>query len=158
MLSAKQIPPGESGRIEVTINTQGQTALHKSIVVISNDPKQQQITLSLSGTVVPEFGLSERGIYFGSVPPGKEVVKELLITIPPEKSVKVLSAESTDQYVTVKLEPVPGSNGKKVRLVATQKPDTKAGYHFGMVVIKTSSTFTPELKIPVRGIVAAASQ
>lgn len=158
MLSAKQIVPGESGRIEVSVNTQGQTAIHKSVVVISNDPKQPQISLSLTGTVVPEFALSERSIYFGSVPPGKEVVKELLITIPPERSVKVLSVASTDQYVTVKLEPVPGSNGKKVKLMATQKPDTKPGYHFGMVVVKTSSTLTPELKIPVRGNVAAVSQ
>ena len=158
MLSAKQIAPGASGKIEVTINTQGQTAIHKSVVVVSNDPKNPQVSLSLTGTVVPEFALSERFIYFGSVPPGKEVVKELLITIPPEKSVKVLSAESTDQYVAVKLEPVAGSNGKQVKLTATQKADTKPGYHFGMVVVKTSSALTPELKIPVRGNVAAASQ
>lgn len=158
MLSAKQVAPGKSGKIEVNVKTQGQTALHKSVVVLTNDPKQPQVTLSLTGTVVPEFGLSERTIYFGSVPPGKEVVKNLFITIPPDKSVKVLSAESTDQYVTVQLEPAAGSNGKKVKLVATQKPDTKPGYHFGMVVVKTSSTLTPELRIPVRGIVAAASR
>jgi hypothetical protein len=158
LLSAKQVAPGESGRIEVTVRTQGQTALHKSVVVLTNDPKQPQVALSITGTVVPEFGLSDRTIYFGSVPPGKEVVKDLLITIPPEKSVKVVSAESTDQYVSVQLEPVPGSNGKKVKLVATQKPDTKPGYHFGMVVVKTTSTLTPELRIPVRGIVATASQ
>jgi hypothetical protein len=158
LLSAKQVAPGESGRIEVTINTQGQTAIHKSVVVVTNDPKQPQISLSLTGVVIPEFGLSERFIYFGSTPPGKEIVKELLITIPPEKSVKVLSAESTDQYVTARLEPVPGSAGKKTKLIVTQKSDTKPGYHFGMVVIKTSSTLTPELKIPVRGNVAAASQ
>ncbi len=158
MLSAKQVAPGESGRIEVTVNTQGQTAIHKSVVVVSNDPKQPQISLSLTGIVVPEFALSERFIYFGSVPPGKEVVKEVLITIPPEKSAKVLSAESTDQYVTVKLDAIPGSNGKKFKLTATQKPDTKPGYHFGMVVVKTNSSLTPELKIPVRGNVAAPSQ
>ena len=158
MLSAKQIAPGGSGRIEVAVNTQGQTAIHKSVVVVTNDPKQPQISLSLSGIVIPEFGLSERFIYFGSVPPGKEIVKEVLITIPPEKSVKVLSAESTDQYVTVKLEPVPGSAGRKTRLIATQKSDTKPGYHFGAVVIKTSSTLTPELRIPVRGNVTAAAQ
>jgi hypothetical protein len=158
LLSAKQIAPGESGRIEVSVNTHGQTAIHKSVVVISNDPKQPQISLSLTGVVIPEFSLSERFVYFGSVKPGQEVVKELLITIPPEKTVKVLSAESTDQYVTARLEPVPGSNGKKVKLTVTQKPDTKPGYHFGTVVVKTSSPLTPELKIPVRGNVATGAQ
>ena len=140
------------------LNTTGLTALHKSVIVMTNDPRQPQLTLSITGTVVPEFALSERAIYFGNVPRGREVVKELLITIPPEKQVKVVSAESTDQNVTVRLEPVQGANGKQVKLVAVQKADTKDGYHFGVVVVKTTSSLNPELKIPVRGIVTAGAQ
>ena len=140
------------------LNTTGLTALHKSVIVMTNDPRQPQLTLSLVATVVPEFALSERAIYFGNVPRGREVVKELLITIPPEKQVKVVSAESTDQNVTVRLEPVQGANGKQVKLVAVQKADTKDGYHFGVVVVKTTSSLNPELKITVRGIVTAPAQ
>ena len=158
MLSAKQVAPGQTGKIEVNVKTEGQTSLHKSVIVMTNDPRQPQLTLSLVATVVPEFALSERAIYFGNVPRGKEVVKELLITVPPEKQVKILSAESTDQYVTVRLEPVQGANGKQVKLVAVQKADAKDGYHFGLVVVKTTSTLNPELKIPVRGIVTAGTQ
>jgi hypothetical protein len=141
--------------VEVAVKTDGMAAgpLSKSVTVMSNDPRQPRILLTVTAAITLEFSASERQIYFGQVPRGKEVVKEVVISIDPARSVKLLAAESTDQYVTVRLEPVPGSNGKKVKLVAVQKPDAKDGYHFGQLVIKTSSALTPELRIPVRGMV-----
>ncbi len=155
MLSAKQIAPGKSGEIEVSVKTDGLQAIHKTVEVLTNDPRQPKITLTLTGIVEPEFALSERMIYFGNVSRGKEAVREILITIPPDRPLKVLSAESTDQNVTVRLEPVAGSNDKKVKLIAVQKADAKDGYHFGMILIKTNSSLTPELKLTVRGNVVA---
>jgi len=153
LLSAKQIAPGQRGEIEVTVKTEGLSAINKTVTVRSNDPKQPQVVLSMTAVVEPEFQLSERSVYFGSVPRGKEVVKELTVTIPADKSAKLLSAESTDQYVAAKMEQVAGSDGRKYKITVAQKPDAKDGYHFGMIVIKTSSSLTPELKIPVRGMV-----
>ncbi len=153
MLSAKQIAPGQRGEIEVSVKTEGLTVVNKSVTVTSNDPRAPQIVLTMTAMVEPEFQLSERSIYFGSVPRGKEVIKDLTVTIPAEKTVKLTSAESTDQNVTVKVEPFAGTNDKKYKVTAVQKSDTKDGYHFGMIVIKTTSTLTPELKIPVRGMV-----
>ncbi len=158
MLSAKQVAPGKTGKIEVSVKTQGLTTVRKTVVVSSNDPQRPQLTLDLTATVEPEFELSDRAIYFGSVPSGQSVVKELFITIPPDKTVKVVGAESTDQYVSVKLESVSGAGGKKVKLVAIQKADAKPGYHFGIVLLKTTSVLNPEIRIPVRGIVRAGTQ
>lgn len=156
MLSAKQIAPGQSGQLEVSIKTENLAGpVTKTVTVQSNDPHQQQVMLILTAEVVPEFGLSAPSLYFGTVPKGAEVAKELVVTIPPEKSVKLLSAESTDSTVSVKMEVVAGSNEKRYKIVGTQKPDSKEGYHFGFIVVKTSSQLTPELKIPVRGVVRA---
>jgi hypothetical protein len=155
LLSAKQVEPGQSGEIEVNIKTEGLTTLSKSVNVTTNDPRQPFVRLTITGVVQPEFVLSERSIYFGLVPKGKEATKEIVITIPPEKAVKVLSAESTDQSVTVRLEPIHDSNGKKVRLVAVQRAEVKEGYHSGTITIKTTSALTPELKLSVRGIITA---
>ena len=102
MLSAKQIPPGQSGQIEAAVKTEGVSGkIEKTVTVTSNDPRQPQVVLNLVAIVEPEFNLSERMIYFGSAPQGKPVVKEVEIRIPSERSVKVLSAESTDAAVTV---------------------------------------------------------
>jgi hypothetical protein len=154
LLSARQIAPGETGQIEVKVNTGGLSgSLTKYIGVTSNDPRQPEITLQVTAVVQPEFRLSEPGIFFGGVPRGREVTKELTIAIAPERRIKILHAESTDRNVMVRLVPVPGSNEKRVRLVVIQKPDSPEGYHFGTIVVKTTSALTPELRIPVRGLV-----
>jgi hypothetical protein len=156
LLSAKQIPPGQSGQIEVSIKTETAGPISKTVAVTTNDPRQSQIVLGMTGVVLPEVDLSERLVFFGNVPKGKEASKEILVTIPPDKNVKILSAESTDENFTAHLEPVPNSNGKKYRLVVKLKPTAAEGYHPGMIVVKTSSRRSPEIKITVRAIVIAA--
>jgi hypothetical protein len=158
LLSAKQIPPGQSGQIEVTVRVEAPGALSKSVTVMSNDPRQPQIALTVKAEVVPEFNMSERFLYFGSVPKGKEFTKEILITVPADKQAKLLSVESTDPAVTARLEPVSETGEKKYKILATLKADAKEGYHFGSLVVKTTSPTTPELKITVRGMVAAQPQ
>ncbi len=155
MLSAKQVTPGQTGEIEVSVKTEALTAVNKTIKVTSNDPQNNEVDLRLTATVQPEFALSERVMFFGSVPRGKEEIREIVVTISPDRAVKIVSAGSTDDSFSARLEPVEGSEGKKVRLVGVLKADAKEGYHFGMLVIKTSSAFTPELKVPVRGTIVA---
>ena len=153
MLSAKHVPPGQTGQIEVSVRTVDLTAINKSVTVTTNDPRQPVIGLTLTGVVEPEFALSERNIYFGTNPKGREVVRELLVTVHPERNWRITGAQTDDQNVTVNLEPVSGSNGKKYRLVAIQKADTPVGYHFGGVLIKTTRPQSPDLRLSVRGIV-----
>ena len=158
MLSAKQIAPGQTGEIAVSVHTENLSTVNKTVAVTTNDPKNQQIMLSLTAIVEPDFVLSERAIFFGNMPKGKEATRELIITVADGKEAKPLSAETTDQSVSVKLEPMAGSSGKKFKLNVTQKSDAKEGYHYGVILVKTNSPLTPELKIPVRGIVVAPQE
>ena len=158
MLSAKQIAPGQTGEIEVSVHTENLSAVNKTVMVTTNDPKNQQIMLTLMASVEPEFVLSERAIFFGNVPKGKEATRELIITVAEGKEAKPLSVETTDQSVSLKLEPMAGSGGKKFRLNVTQKSDAKDGYHYGVILVKTSSPLNPELRISVRGIVVAPQE
>ena len=73
--------------------------------------------------------------------------QEVTLTIAASRAVKILSAESSDPFVTVKLEPVPGSNGKKYRLTAVQNSNTRSGYHFGRILVKTDSRLLPNISI-----------
>jgi len=167
LLSADKIAPGRSGQIEVKITTKDMTALSatltetvnisKTVTVSTNDPKQPQVVLTITGIVAPEIALSEPQIYFGSVARGQEVTKDILVEISPDKPIKLLSATSTDDNVAVRLEPVPGSNDKKVKIIAVQKATAGEGMHQGIILVKTSSQLKPELKIPVRGIVRKSS-
>lgn len=156
MLSAKRIEPGQSGRIEASVKTEGvQGKLAKTVTVTSNDPRQPQIILNITALVEPEFQLSDRSLYFGVVSKGTEVVKELTVTVPEGRKVKVVGVESTDQYVSVQLQPAPGTGDRTYKILARQTPDAKEGYHFGNLLIKTTSSLTPELKVPMRGMISA---
>ena len=83
------------------------------------------------------------------MPKGKEVTQEVIVTVAAGRSIKILSAESTDESVIAQLESVPDSEGKKVRLTATHKGDGKFGYRLESIIVKTSSYLTPELSVYV---------
>jgi hypothetical protein len=147
-LSAKQTQAGQSGRIEVSVDTAGLAgAVDKSVNILTNDPRRPAVSLSIRADVQPEISLSSPSIYFENVPKGQEVTKEVIITVAAERSIKILSAESTDESVRVKLEPVPDSAGKKAKLTAMQTGDGKIGYRLEKIVVKTTSYLTPELSI-----------
>jgi hypothetical protein len=157
LLSAKRIPAGKSGQIEVRIKTEGFSgAVEKRVNVLTNDPRRSTVTLSIKATVVREIDLSAPTIYFGNTPKGKEARREIILTLPAGKSIKILSVASTDPNVIVKLDPLPGSEGKKLTLTAIQRADAKPGYHFGQIIVKTNSTLTPNITIYERGIVTAS--
>ena len=147
-LSAKQIEAGQSGRIETSVDTTVLLGLvDESVKITTNDPRRPSVLFSIKADVQPEIGLSSPSIYFGDVPRGKEATEEVIITVPAERSIKILSAESSEEDVKVSLEPVPDSQGRKVKLTATYKNGGKTGYRLGDITVKTTSYLSPELLI-----------
>ena len=76
-----------------------------------------------------------------------------MLTIPDGRSIRLLGAESTDRKVVVKLEPVPGSNSRKFKLIAIRKADAKPVDHYGEIRVKTDSRLTPTIIIYSQGTV-----
>jgi hypothetical protein len=145
LLSAKKIQAGKNGRIEAWIKAEDPGQIEKQITMVTNDPHHVAVTLFIKAVVEPEIGISAPSIVFDNT--GKEARKEILLTIPAAKPIKIISAVSTDPNIAVSLEPVLGSNGKQMKLIAIRKPDTKPGDHYGQIVIKTTSRLTPEFSI-----------
>jgi len=128
-------------------------AIEKHIYVKTNDPRNREAILTVRGIVEPEIELSDYGIFFGSAPRGKEVRREILLTIPAGRYVRPLGAETTDRRIAVNLEPVTGSNSQKWRLIAVRKADVKPGDLYGEIRIKTSSRLTPMITIYAHGTI-----
>ena len=112
----------------------------------TNDPRQPLVTFTLMGTARPGVHPVGQPNSFGSVPQGKEVSREIVITVVSSRPLKLLSVVSTDGNVRVRFEPIPNSGGKSFRLITVRKPDGKPGGHFGTIVVRTSSTYRPELE------------
>jgi hypothetical protein len=67
----------------------------------------------------------------------------------------VVSAESTDPIVGVQLVPAGAGLGiTEVSIIATRKRNVRRGPHAGNIIVRTSSRYTKEIRIPVRGIVS----
>jgi hypothetical protein len=154
LIREKRIQAGKNGQIGIKINTENMFgAIEEMVNVTTNDPNQPIVTLTVKMIVDREFEISEPNIYFGNAPEGKEVCREIIITLPAQKSIRILSAESTDPNIMVRIEPVVGSNNKKWKLIAIQKVNAKLGYHFGKIIVKTSSPRTPTISIYENGII-----
>ena len=157
MLSAKKIPSGKYGRIEISIDTRSFSgALEKYVNIRTNDPQNPVIGLSIKAVVIPEIEVSDYYIYLEGKT--KRVAKEAIVTVTPGESLKILGVRSTDPRVAARLEPAPGSDIKKYKLIVMQKPDAKSGDHFGQIIIKTNSRYSPEITIHESGSIAAPSK
>ncbi len=160
---SRKIAPGETGTIDVEVTTAGMAALskalsesvpiRKTITVTSNDPGSPRTVLTVSATVLPIVVTSESLVFFGTVPPEKEVSKEVLVEVAPDQPVTLTNIAATGDDFNARLEPVAGSNGKKFKVIAVLKPTAVEGWHQGTIVIKTSSRMKPEVTISLRGIV-----
>jgi hypothetical protein len=157
LLAAKEppadIPSGQGSRVEMKVNTEGFSGgpIEKFIYVHTNDPRNPEITLSIKAVVEPEFVLTDSIIFFRSAPRGTQIVKEIDIEIPSDKLLKILSVRSDDPNVTARLDPAPGSDASKFKLIAVRKANAKPGYHYGNIIIKTNSRYRPEIRIPENG-------
>jgi len=163
LLTAKTIAPGQSGRLDVKIATADVTAssrllsqtvsIIKTVTVTTNDRKQPSVILVLKAVIAPEIVLSERSIDFGIHRRGQEISSEVLVEITPDKPISLSGATSTDDSVMARLETVPDSGEKKIKVIATLKVTAREGQHQGFVLVNTSSALKPQLKIPIRGTV-----
>ncbi len=159
MLSAKKIAAGKSGQIEARIKTENLTgAVEKRITISTNDPHSSSITLTIKAVIEPEIGTSNSEIFFDNIPTEKEATKDIVLTVTPARSIRILSAVSKNPDIRVKLDPAQGSSGKKWKLTAVHRANTKPGYFFGQIVVKTDSKLNPEFSIYTRGTVAAGKK
>lgn len=156
MLSAKKILPQGSGSVEVSVKTADLSGiLEKSVYVLTNDPRNPEVELKIKAKIEPEILLSSSSIFFENAPAGKAMRKEIVITVPEGKQIKLLGVQTNDARVSVKLEQVSGSRGLKWKLIAIRKADAKPGNHIGEIVIATSSRLNPKITIYERGTISA---
>ncbi len=141
--------PGACGEITVTIPTKGLVgATTKSIRVTSNDVWHRTSDLRVSAVVQPEFIISNQYLDFGNVSVGETIVKT--ISLRSSGAARPISVKSTDASIDARLECSLGMDGI-AEVIASSKRSAKQGTHYGIIIISTSSRFTPEIRIFVRG-------
>ncbi|MEW5981641.1 MAG: DUF1573 domain-containing protein [Acidobacteriota bacterium] len=155
--SAGHLRPGESAAIRVAVDTRDMAgAIQKRVTVECNDPEQRTVTLVVAAMVRPELLLSSRTVDFGQLNEGMEATRRVRVMIAHGADVRLLGVRSTNESISAWLEPT--GNPAVVNVTARVLPRRRGqgSALFGNLVLTTTSLFTPELRVPIRGTLTEA--
>jgi hypothetical protein len=157
------IPPGENLRLTTVLTTDRVDGdLRRTIAIYTNDRRANPLRILVMARVEREFDISDAIVDFGDVVPGATVTHQISVSPRPGVSHDILAIESTAPGVTA-VRRIHGSQTNvnrdviiDVQLQPIHKP--RASMHeprtiVGNILIRTSSSFMPVLRIPVRGYV-----
>jgi len=127
--SKSNVAPGEESDIAVSFDTRSDRgAATRTIAVFTNDPKNQQLKLTMKGDVKPQVEASPAPVAFGTVKRGTEQSRRVVITdLANGKDFRVGSIGNSSPHIKVTREP---------------RDDGKRGAVVVIILLKTMPTGT----------------
>lgn len=153
MVSAKEIPPGGEGKIDVSFKAGGGKGgkKEKTITVTSNDSAQPTITLKVSTDVVVVLDLEPGRIPFGQIKKGLETVRYAALTGDDKDKTKITSVESNNQSIKVETNLGGFDNDKQKQVKVTVLPGMKTGRFNEKITLRTDHKEAKELPLYIMG-------
>jgi hypothetical protein len=141
------VPPGGEGKAVLKVDLKGyQGKVWKSATVISNDTRQPQFNLTLTGNVRPYIELRPgSSIQFSAARGAEEKIVDLLAA---EKDFRILRMENgLEGKIRIQLETVVPARHYRLRVATLQQE----GNYYGLVRFRTDHPQKPEITIKVSG-------
>ncbi len=153
MASAKEIPPGGEGKIDITFKTGSGSGgkREKHITVTTNDPEKQTVSLTISTDVVEAIGINPSRINFNQVKKGQEHVRFASLTGEDKDTTKLTGSESPNPTIKVELNPAGFDGDKYQQIKIILMPTMKAGRFFERVTIHTDHKTMKDIQLNVIG-------
>lgn len=170
-LEKSSIPPGESARVTLTWTAEGLTENYEQTAKIrTNDPRQRQIVLRVSGRIVMAVQPEPAKLIFSSVTQGESITGEVRVYCFLDEPLEILGFELQDadtaEYFEVTAdEPLPpgqlqektgARSGRLVRV--TVKPGLPRGEFQQKIILKTNLAAAPTVELPVVGEVVSPDE
>ncbi|MEX2317957.1 MAG: DUF1573 domain-containing protein [Pirellulales bacterium] len=161
--SDKPVVPGESTlvRLDWTANADAGTAFRQTATLLTNDPQQSSLTLTIVGQVNKAEGIEPPDFVFDKVPAGESKSAHIFVMSMFEDQITVTDVDvthaETRPFFDRRVEPVsreelPNPAAKAgARVTVTVKPGLPLGLIGQRIKLKTSLKDAPELEIPVIG-------
>lgn len=161
-VSEKPIAPGESTHVRLEWSAKSDRGpFRQTAHVITNDPLNSQLELSIEGEVVETSGVMPPDLMFDKVTAGESKSAEVYVMAMLQDELKVSDAELSDPTTRdkfdVRIEPVerdelPNSSAKNgVRITLTAKPGLPVGRFDQWLSLRTNLPEAEKLEIPVIG-------
>jgi len=161
-VSAEVVQPGDVAQIELVWHAEAAPGpFRHGAPLLTNDPQQPRIELSVEGIVVESTMLSPAELLFGSMKAGQTREVSLYLMTFEDPAVEVLSYEvEGNQNVQVRVEPVEidelplkeATSG--VKITGSYQAGKRLGSISGWIHLKTNLPKAPSLRIPLLGNVA----
>lgn len=157
LLSAKIVAPGDVAELKTTFDSNRfGGAVVKTIYLYSNDPMQQVTELHLRGTVKREIVLTPARLDLSSLAAGSTRQVDVLLVNQSPRTIVLSSLQTTTPEVSAELSADTLEPGRDAILKVRVKPKEAGARLSGYVLLKTSSDYLPELRLPVYGMVTPA--
>ncbi len=161
-VTAKPVPPGESTHATLEWSAKSDRGLFRqTALIITNDPLNSQIQLSIEGEIMETSGVSPPELMFDKVPAGESETAQVYVMAMLQDELKVSEAELSDPATRdkfdVRIEPVgrdelptPGARDG-VRIAVTVRPGLPVGRFNQWLSLRTNLPEAEQLDIPVIG-------
>lgn len=153
MASAKEIPPGGEGKIDVVFKTGAGAGgkREKTVTVTTNDPDQKTINLKISTTVQIVLDLEPSRIAVGQLKKGSETIRYAALTGNDKDSVKINSVESSSQFIKVDTNLKGFDKDKQKQVKITILPGMKVGRFNERAVLHTDHKNIKDVTLYIMG-------
>lgn len=111
--------------------------------------------ISAIGEIIGELRVTPNRLFFGLIKDTSSFSKTITISSRDMQPFEVISTESSTKSVNVTIANNP--NEKHYQLTATISPDAKSGEVSGEIVINTSSSVQPTVRVPFFGIITESN-
>ena len=145
----RTIPPGGEGKITLEVRTKGfQGKLHKRARVLSNDPKNPQVTIGLKGSIWVPIKVTPRYVRLAGME--NEEIEQIISLEGAKKEplIAKLASVSIPDKVEVKLEET--ERGRTYQLRVKNKVKGEGSYA-GKLRLTTNYPEKPEIVIQITG-------
>jgi hypothetical protein len=153
LASAKEIPPGGEGKIDVTFKTGAGSGgkREKHITVTTNDPEQKTVNLTISAEVVEKLGISPNRVNFNQVKKGKEHVRYASVAGEDKDKTKLTGSESSNPNIKIEISPKGFDEDPYRQIKVILMPTIRMGRFFDKVTIHTDHKDMKDIQFDVIG-------
>jgi hypothetical protein len=150
-----EVQPGKSGGIPVRFNSTEYTGpVHKTIIIVCNDPSETNLILHLRGTIWRPIEVTPENATFLASSDGRtNEIRVVRILNNLEQPLTLAEPVCTNNAFQATLKTV--RPGKEFELAISLIPQSKPVSLWAPVTLKTSSTNVPQLTVMVRALVQA---
>lgn len=153
-LSKKEIAPGDSAELDVTLNVRNYSGnVHKTISIKTNDPNARTKIFHLRTEVLRALTVSPRFINFRDAKPGEESSAKVVVSNNSDKEIKVMELNIRPQNVKCDLKKgtvIPPKG--KLEINASLVPEGTERIR-GSIIFKTDHEDAPRVHIQIYGSV-----